>query len=70
MVLTTASCLDGAHKAEVHLGAHNLVAGDAEVVIVSEAYMGYFNIHWDWDEVTKQNDLAIIELPSKVPFSM
>ena len=63
MVLTTASCLDGAHKAEV-------VAGDAEVVIVSEAYMGYFNIHWDWDEVTKQNDLAIIELPSKVPFSM
>ena len=60
--------MDGADKAEVHLGAHNLVAGDAEVVITTW-FWNFYN-HESYDSLTNQNDLGIIELPSKVPLSM
>ncbi|KAJ8982906.1 hypothetical protein NQ317_004560 [Molorchus minor] len=66
LVLTAARCLDGATEVEITLGAHNIdESEDGQVTLISTEFI----IHPDYDRDSMVNDIALIGLPSDVPFN-
>ncbi|XP_058067244.1 collagenase-like [Anopheles bellator] len=66
-VLTAAHCLQGVESVEVHLGAvdFNDNTDDGRLVLVSESFFH----HDRYNPIFVVNDVGLVRLPEKVPFS-
>ncbi|CAG9859350.1 unnamed protein product [Phyllotreta striolata] len=67
LVITAATCLNGASEAEVILGAHNITNGaetGREVIKANQ-----FIIHEKFDTVKLLDNIALIQLPKKISFN-
>jgi len=66
-VLTAAHCADTATYFEVMAGVHDLMDWNEPHRIKIVSKEGY--VHPDWDRPTLSNDIALVKLPEKIPFS-
>jgi len=66
-VLTAAHCVEGATYFDIMAGAHNVRASSEPHRVEITSYNGF--THENWDSNNLANDVALIELPSKIAFN-